>query len=99
MTPEDWDSGFGKSIAVFLNGDAIPEPDARGFRVVDDSFLMFFNAHDEDLDFVVPAGPYGKKWKGCLDTADPEGNTDLVARAGDKVTLEPRSVIVLRRTA
>jgi isoamylase len=99
MTPEDWDSGFGKSIAVFLNGEAIPEPDARGFRVVDDSFLMFFNAHDEDLDFVVPEGPYGKKWKGCLDTADPEGNTDLVARAGDKVTLEARSVIVLRRTA
>src|SRR6202051_1969500 len=34
MTLEDWDSGFGKSITVFLNGDAIPEPDARGSRVV-----------------------------------------------------------------
>jgi glycogen operon protein len=97
MTLEDWDSGFGKSITVFLNGAAIPEPDARGSRVVDDSFLLIFNAHDADLDFVVPDGPYGRRWKACIDTADPEGNTDLVLRAGDKITLEARSVIVLCR--
>jgi glycogen operon protein len=97
MTLEDWDSGFGKSITVFLNGAAIPEPDARGSRVVDDSFLLIFNAHDADLDFVVPEGPYGRRWKACIDTADPEGNTDLVLRAGDKITLEARSVIVLCR--
>ncbi|HXA11964.1 MAG TPA: glycogen debranching protein GlgX [Mycobacterium sp.] len=97
MTLEDWDSGFGKSITVFLNGNAIPEPDARGFRVVDDSFLLFFNAHDANLDFVVPEGPYGSRWKACIDTADPEGNTDLVVRAGDKIALEARSAIVLCR--
>src|ERR1700739_848596 len=99
MTPEDWDSGFGKSIAVFLNGQAIPEPDARGFRVVDDSFLLCFNGHDEDLDFVVPEGIYGRQWEACIDTADAEGSSDLVARAGDKITFVARSVIVLRRTA
>jgi isoamylase len=97
MTLEDWDSGFGKSITVFLNGNAIPEPDARGFRVVDDSFLLFFNAHDANLDFVVPQGPYGRRWNACIDTADPEGTTDLVVRAGDKIALEARSAIVLCR--
>jgi isoamylase len=97
MTLADWDSGFGKSITVFLNGDAIAEPDARGFRVVDDSFLLFFNAHDANLDFVVPEGPYGRRWKACIDTADPEGNTDLEVRAGDKIALEARSAIVLCR--
>ncbi|MGE5695433.1 MAG: glycogen debranching protein GlgX [Candidatus Sericytochromatia bacterium] len=99
MTPEDWDSGFGKSIAVFLNGHAIPEPDVRGFPVVDDSFLLFFNGHDAALDFVVPQGNYNGEWQACLDTADPAGNTDLLLRGGDKITLEARSVIVLRRTA
>src|SRR5271167_3858641 len=98
MTLEDWDSGFGKSITVFLNGNAIPEPDTRGFRVVDDSFLLFFNAHDANLDFVVPQGTYGTQWQACIDTADPEGNTDLVVRAGDKIVLEARSVMVLCRT-
>ena len=47
MTPEDWDTGFGKCVAVYLNGEAIPAPNARGERVVDDSFLLCFNAHDE----------------------------------------------------
>jgi isoamylase len=98
MTLEDWDSGFGKSITVFLNGGAIPEPDARGSRVVDDSFVLFFNAHDANLDFVVPEGPYGSRWKACIDTADPEGNTYLEVRAGDKIALEARSVMVLCRT-
>jgi glycogen operon protein len=99
MTMEDWDSGFGRSIAVFLNGEAIPEPDARGFRVVDDSFLMFFNGHDANLDFVVPQGNYGNRWEACVYTADEAGDSDLTVRAGDKITLEGRSVIVLRKTA
>ncbi len=41
MTHDDWGSGF-KCVAVFLNGDAIPEPNARGERVVDHSFLLCF---------------------------------------------------------
>ena len=39
---------------MFLNGDAIPAPDARGERVVDDSFLLCFNAHAEPVEFVAP---------------------------------------------
>ena len=30
MQPEDWDSGFGRAIGVFLNGDGIRERDRRG---------------------------------------------------------------------
>ena len=44
MTHDDWNSGF-KSLAVFLNGEAIPAPNVRGERVVDDTFLLCFNAH------------------------------------------------------
>ena len=56
MTEGDWQVGYARSLAVFLNGDAIIEPDGRGARVSDDSFLMFFNGHHEDMDFTVPAG-------------------------------------------
>ena len=86
MTPEDWDSGFGKSIAVFLNGEAYPNPTPRGYRVVDDSFLLCFNGHDADLDFVVPRGSTAPSGIVHLDTAVPQGNTDLVVRAGEKIT-------------
>ena len=99
MTLEDWDSGFGKSIAVFVNGEAIPEPDARGERVTDDSFLLCFNAHDEALDFVIPDQGYAEKWTAALDTADARGQTELVAGAGETVSLQARSLLVLRKTS
>ncbi|MUM34190.1 glycogen debranching protein GlgX, partial [Mycolicibacterium sp. CBMA 361] len=99
MTLEDWDSGFGKSISVFLNGEAIPEPNARGERVVDDSFLLCFNAHDEALDFVIPGQSYAEKWTAALDTAEPHGRTDLVSSAGETISLQARSLLVLRKTA
>ncbi len=54
MTEEDWEAGFGKSVAVFLNGEGIPDRNARGERVVDDSFIMIFNAHDGSIDFTLP---------------------------------------------
>src|SRR5215468_4371843 len=80
MTQEDWDSGF-KCVAVFLNGDAIPTPNARGERVVDDSFLMCFNAHGKAVDFVTPDGDYAREWTGEIDTANPTGATTLVVKA------------------
>ncbi|MEZ0052835.1 isoamylase [Mycobacterium sp. MAA66] len=99
MTLEDWGSGFGKSITVFLNGDAIPEPNARGERVTDDSFLLCFNAHDQALDFVIPDQGYAEKWTAALDTTDPTGHTELVVGAGETVPLAARSLLVLRKTA
>jgi isoamylase len=98
MTPQDWDSDFGKSIAVFLNGDALPEPDRRGERIVDDSFLLCFNAHEHAVDFVTPPDGYAREWTAVLDTSDSTGATDLIAKAGETVSLVGRSLLVLRKT-
>src|SRR5262249_24730495 len=54
MTEEDWRVGYAKSFGLVLNGNAIPAPNARGERIVDDSFCLLFNAHHEPLDFVLP---------------------------------------------
>jgi glycogen operon protein len=99
MTPADWDSGLGKSVTVFLNGDAIPAPDQRGHRVVDDSFLLCFNAHSNEVDITTPDGDYATQWTAVLDTFDPTGATDLVVPAGERITLAPRSLVVFRKTA
>ncbi|MDJ0361022.1 glycogen debranching protein GlgX [Rhodococcus sp. H29-C3] len=98
MTPEDWDSGFGKSLTVFLNGEGIPEPNQRGERVVDDSFLMCFNAHHESIEFVTPDGNYAKEWTVALDTATPTGVSENVIEAGTPVKVAARSLLVLRKT-
>ena len=102
MTEADWDSGFGKSIAVFLNGEGIPDKDVRGELVVDDSFLLCFNAHHEDLDFTTPDGGYAKEWTVVLDTTMPTGqrpNEQAVIDAGRSTAVTARSVLVLCKTA
>ncbi len=98
MTPEDWDSGFGKSLAVFLNGEGIPEPNQRGERVVDDSFLLCFNAHDDTIEFETPDSAYGTRWSVALDTALPSGLGVGEMTAGEKIKVAARSLLVLRRT-
>jgi pullulanase/glycogen debranching enzyme len=49
MTDTDWHAGYSKSLAVFVNGDAITEPGHRGEKIKDDSFLLLINAHHENL--------------------------------------------------
>jgi isoamylase len=44
MTDKDWEVGYAKSLGVFLNGSAIPDPDPHGRPVVDDSFFLIFNS-------------------------------------------------------
>jgi pullulanase/glycogen debranching enzyme len=44
MAEEQWGEGFAKALGVFLNGEGIDSPDARGERVVDQSFYVLFNA-------------------------------------------------------
>jgi isoamylase len=99
MSDDDWEHGHAKWVGVFLNGNAIPDPDARGERVVDDSFLLFFNASHEDVDYAVPAEEFGASWEVALDTAAPlvAEIEDRRARAGDKVEVVARSLLVLRR--
>ena len=99
MIPEDWGTGIGQCVAAFLNGDAITAPNERGERVVDDSFLLCFNAHDEVQNFVAPKAKYAKQWTADIDTADPTGAIDLVVAAGEKIPLQPRSLLLLRKTA
>jgi isoamylase len=97
MTNQDWGSGFGRSIAVFLNGSGIPDLDARGERVRDDDFMLMFNAHDEAIAFKVPDKPYPESWVPVLATA-PESESDPV-KCGEPVLVPSRSLLVLQREA
>ncbi|MBB5080001.1 glycogen debranching protein GlgX [Nonomuraea endophytica] len=96
MTNGDWEAGFAKSLAVFLNGEAITEPDRRGRRITDDSFLLLFNAHHDTIRFTVPKD-YGDMWQTEIDTAMPISVGVATCRAGESVAVAGRSVRVLRR--
>ncbi|SDQ93336.1 glycogen debranching protein GlgX [Thermostaphylospora chromogena] len=96
MTDADWNAGHARSLAVFLNGEAITEPDRRGRRIVDDSFLLLFNAHHEAIRFTIPKG-YGDMWATEIDTTVPVTVESRLCRAGEEVEVAGRSVRVLRR--
>jgi isoamylase len=99
MTDEDWDAGFSKSIAVFLNGHGIPDLDARGQRVLDDSFVLCFNAHHEQIEFTIPPKEFGAQWRIVVDTGADETTPFEELRAAAKLTVEAHSVVVLQATA
>lgn len=101
MTHEDWGESFHKCVAVFLNGDAITAPNARGEQVVDDSFLLCFNAGDDPVEFSMPPDDYAQEWTVELDTNEPTGSKevpDQVVTAEEKVSLPSRSLLILRKT-
>ncbi|CKI56458.1 glycogen debranching protein GlgX [Mycolicibacterium smegmatis] len=94
MTDEDWDAGYAKSMAVYLNGQGIPDRDERGQRIVDDSFYMCFNAHYEPIEFVLPPSDFAEQWVEVINTAA-DCSTDPI-EAGTRVTVESRAMLVLQ---
>ncbi len=97
MSEESWKSDFARSLGVFLNGKGIYTPGPQGERILDDDFYLLFNAHHEPLDFVFPPGNYAPSWNMVLNTAA-EKNTgeDNIYRAGDRIRIESRSVVVFK---
>ncbi len=54
MTPDDWQVGYAKTITVVLNGHALDEKDYFGRKLYDASFIILFNASEQDEDCVDP---------------------------------------------
>jgi len=100
MSDDDWETGYARSVNVFLNGEAIREPGPRGERVVDDSFCLLLNAHHEPIEFTLPPKEFGAEWELEFDTAEPgKSGPGHTYEAGSQVTIEARSVVLIRRTS
>jgi isoamylase len=98
MTEEDWRASYARSVAVFLNGSAISEPDPRGDPVTDKKFLLLFNAGAEPITFTIPEATLGTDWEIVIDTLSPRGDpadsTGFLPKT--KVDVASRAIVVLR---
>jgi glycogen operon protein len=93
----DWDNDGERSIGMILNGEEIPDRDARGHRIVGDSLMILLHSGDVPITWTMPSGWTGG-WTLVIDTDDPEGHRgSTVHHAGDEIPLQPRSLIVLSR--
>ncbi|SCX84195.1 glycogen operon protein [Nitrosospira sp. Nsp13] len=94
---EPWGGWLAKSLAIFINGETIPNPNVRGEPVTDNSFYLIFNAHHETLDFILPAVRWGQGWLHILDTARGWIEDATPLQAGAKLSVAPRSMVLLQR--
>ena len=96
MTAADWADPSALSLAVYLDGSDGPDRAEDGTPLLDDDFLALFNAWWEPLDFVIPATRAGLVWRAEMDSYDPAAPAVATQRhAGDRLTVGPRSVVVL----
>jgi glycogen operon protein len=95
MEDGDWNAPDAKAIGMYLNGNGIAGVDATGNSIVDDHFLIYFNAGEHDQQVVLPPEEYSASWDEVIDTsAAMLGSEPHVAE--EKLVLDARSIIVLR---
>ncbi|MET0459845.1 MAG: glycogen debranching enzyme, partial [Ilumatobacteraceae bacterium] len=95
MGPEDWDAGFGRALGVFLNGEGISGRDARGERITDLSFVIYFNAHDDIVNFTLPGPDYAQAWETVVDTAGAGADSEPL-KATTTIPVAAKAIVVLR---
>jgi glycogen operon protein len=98
MSDKTWHEWHARVLGVVLVGEGLEETDRRGRPLVDDSFLLMLNAHDEAVPFVLPGLATASRWDAVLDTARFGGlRAEGRYAAGERYHLEGRSLALLRR--
>jgi glycogen operon protein len=97
MTSRDWQHGEAV-LGMFLNGQAILTPGPRGEEVEDDSFVLLFNAHNEDREFKLPRRRMGRRWELELTTAAPDAQPGSASYAAqEQLNVTAHSITILKR--
>ncbi len=100
MTPEDWQGGDARCLAIRLSGEAgIVHLTQTGEQEPDDTFLLLVNAGHEDVAFVLPNGDT-VTWQTLVDTMVEDGRSDGDALpGGSERVVGGRSLQLLRFVA
>jgi len=83
------------ALGFFIDGKSTRLVKSNNDKIVDNSFLVLFNAHHEPTKFILPGGPYTAEWQKEIDTAVEEVDGKIF-KAGEEILLEGRSIVILR---
>ena len=98
MTEEQWNIDFAKAVSIFLNGEEIPASGERGERIIDDCFIIFFNAHYELIEFIIPPKFQDRNWVVIIETIKSGFVENGKHYQGEiPIPVMERSIIVLQR--
>jgi glycogen operon protein len=97
MTQDNWADSSALALTIYLDGADDPDPAPDGTPLLDDDFLVLVNAWWEPMEFVIPETLSRQLWLAEIDSYDPAAPAAAAQRhPGDRVTLGPRSMSVLR---
>jgi len=97
LSQHDWETTYVKAFAMFLNGKEIAGLDRLGNRVIDENFILLFNASDGPIGFTIPHQPAVTGWCRMIDTIEPQVEVGVrVYAQGEQVILQAHSMQVLR---
>jgi glycogen operon protein len=95
MTDEDWADESLCAVGAFVSGSPLRSPGPHGEQQIDNSFVLWFNAAEAPLEIALPVNDWVQVGEVVLstDSAHPAVTT---VRAGAKLTLGPKTVLVVR---
>lgn len=97
MNDEQWQHSFARCLGIYLAGTAIEENDEHGHFIIDDDFLLLFNAHHEEIPFLIPTFvEEAQTWQVIIDTTSPV--MPMATRSyhsGESYQLHGRSLVLL----
>ena len=99
MSDAEWDHEHARCLGMYLSGSAISDIGRHGRSIVDDDFLVVFNAGRDDVAFHMPAIE-GEPWRALIDTREASGvAAERTLDGGSSYPLMGRSLVVLTRRA
>ena len=95
MGGDDWHDHTLTSLGMFVSGAPLRSPGPRGEQQVDTSFAIFLNAGDQAVQIHLPENDWVQVGEVVLST-NPRFPAGTQVKAGDRMRLGARSVVVLR---
>lgn len=95
---DEWDHDYARCLGLYLPGDGLGDWDDRGHALEDDDFLLLFNAHHEEIPFVLPIVQGQSVFEVLVDTALPSGQPSAGYQHSAKkpYSVQARSLVLLR---
>jgi glycogen operon protein len=98
MDDEGWSADFAKVLGLVLSGDSLHITTYTGEPIQDKTFLLYFNAHSENVLVKLPS-TRRVRWRQIIDTTNEHGFVEdgLRPRGGEKYALTAHSLTLFQQ--
>jgi glycogen operon protein len=96
MTEQEWGQDNARALAVYLSGDGLNDVDGRGRTILDDGFLVLFNADANEVRFAFPPGLINGPGTLLFDTAWEEAPQRSTFDSGQPYVLAGRALALVQ---